>query len=417
MTDGAIGGYGNSARFPGVGSIGRDVQVRPRSGPKGLDAGSLAAARDAAMTTAAPQRRDRFRHEALLYAGDEEFVEECAAFVADGVAEDEAVMVVVAAPKIDRLRTRLGTTADTVRFADMTAVGRNPSRIIGVWQRFFADHPGVPCRGIGEPIGPQRSAEELTECQRHEVLLNIAFRDTTGWIMCPYDTARLAPPVIAEALRSHPWVAELGTHRHSPNFDPIVGPFDDVLTEPVGPVAVLQFDIETVGDVQALLAAHPAAAALGRERLDDFVLAVSEVATNSIRHGDGHGTAPSGATARPCSARSPIPGTSSTHSWGAAYRAPGETAGTDSGSRTISAISCSCDRTPRERPCACRSATPCEVSDSRPAARCCPSPRALLHRRRPHGPRAPLRPRECPPRRRPSRLGVAVSGCRVQALA
>ena len=63
---------------------------------------------DAAMTTAAPQRRDRFRHEALLYAGDEEFVEECAAFVADGVAEDEAVMVVVAAPKIDRLRTRLG---------------------------------------------------------------------------------------------------------------------------------------------------------------------------------------------------------------------------------------------------------------------------------------------------------------------
>ena len=57
------------------------------------------------------------------------------------------------------------------------------------------------------------------------------------------------------------------------------------------PVAVLQFDSETVGDVRALLAAHQAAARLGRERLDDFVLAVSEVATNSIRHGDGHGTA------------------------------------------------------------------------------------------------------------------------------
>ena len=109
MTDGAIGEMATPTGLPGVGSIGRDVQVRPRSGPKGLDAGSLGAARDAAMTTAAPQRRDRFRHEALLYAGDEEFVEECAAFVADGVAEDEAVMVVVAAPKIDRLRTRLGS--------------------------------------------------------------------------------------------------------------------------------------------------------------------------------------------------------------------------------------------------------------------------------------------------------------------
>jgi anti-sigma regulatory factor (Ser/Thr protein kinase) len=243
------------------------------------------------MTTAAPQRRDRFRHEALLYAGDEEFVDECAAFVAEGVAEDEAVMVVVAAPKIDLLRARLGSTADTVRFADMSAVGRNPSRIIGVWQRFLDDHPGAPCRGIGEPIGPERSADELTECQRHEVLLNIAFRDTTCWILCPYDTARLAPPVVAEALRSHPWVAEFGTHRHSPSFDPIVGPFTDALTEPVGAVAALDFDIETVGDVCRVLAAHHAADRLGRERLDDFVLGVSEVAANSIRHGDGHGTA------------------------------------------------------------------------------------------------------------------------------
>ena len=243
------------------------------------------------MTTAAPQRRDRFRHEALLYAGDEEFVEECAAFVAEGVAQGEAVAVVVNLTKIAALRARLGPTADAVQFVDMDEVGRNPSRIIGVWQRFLDDHAGMRCRGIGEPIGPDRSASELIECQRHEVLLNIAFPDSNCWVLCPYDTTALVPDVVAAALHSHPWIAEFGTHRHSPVYDSIVSSFDDALPEPTGDVASLAFDIDTTSDVRRLLAVHAASARLGGDRLDDFTLAASEVATNSIRHGDGYGTA------------------------------------------------------------------------------------------------------------------------------
>ena len=77
----------------------------------------------------------------------------------------------------------------------MAHVGHNPARIIPAWHEFVAQHaaPGVRLRGIGEPIFPERSADELVECQRHESLLNLAFADADAfWLVCPYDT-QLAP--------------------------------------------------------------------------------------------------------------------------------------------------------------------------------------------------------------------------------
>src|SRR5437868_3363988 len=97
-----------------------------------------------------------FRHEALLYAGEDEFVERNAAFIREGVAADEPVLVVVDAAKIDLLREELGDDADpaVVQFADMADVGRNPARIIPAWREFVSQRAGErgAVRGIGEPI-------------------------------------------------------------------------------------------------------------------------------------------------------------------------------------------------------------------------------------------------------------------------
>jgi hypothetical protein len=155
---------------------------------------------------------DGFRHEALLYAGEDEFVDATAGFVADGVAADEPVLVVVGAAKVERLRAALGRDADRVQFADMADVGTNPARIIPAWRDFVGDrgHSG-PMRGVGEPIWAGRSSAELIECQRHESLLNLAFSGAPAWwLLCPYDTEALDPSVIDEARRSHPIVSEEG---------------------------------------------------------------------------------------------------------------------------------------------------------------------------------------------------------------
>jgi len=44
-----------------------------------------------------------FRHEALLYAGDQEFLAGTSAFIRDGLSADEAILVVVSAAKIAAL--------------------------------------------------------------------------------------------------------------------------------------------------------------------------------------------------------------------------------------------------------------------------------------------------------------------------
>ena len=134
------------------------------------------------MATELGQARATFAHEALLYAGVDSFVDGCTAFIREGVAAHEPVLVVVATHKIALLREALNGEADCVHFADMAEVGTNPARIIPAWQNFVDQNlrVGRPVRGIGEPIWAERSAIELVECQRHEALLNVAFAYAAG---------------------------------------------------------------------------------------------------------------------------------------------------------------------------------------------------------------------------------------------
>ncbi len=64
-------------------------------------------------------RLTAFHHEALLYAGEQEFLARALAFIEQGTAQGEAVLVAVSEQKIDLLRRALGPAASAVRFADM----------------------------------------------------------------------------------------------------------------------------------------------------------------------------------------------------------------------------------------------------------------------------------------------------------
>src|SRR4051794_1494681 len=162
-----------------------------------------------------------FRHEALFYSGLEGFVEGTVPFLREGVQRDEAILVVVSADKIARLRLELGRDAEQVRFADMAHIGVNPARIIPAWRDFVQENvrAGRRMRGIGEPIWAARSPAELVECQLHESLLNVAFEGERGFILlCPYDVDSLGADVIAEAQASHPHLVERGSTRSSDRY-------------------------------------------------------------------------------------------------------------------------------------------------------------------------------------------------------
>ncbi|HXM56945.1 MAG TPA: sensor histidine kinase [Candidatus Dormibacteraeota bacterium] len=235
-----------------------------------------------------------FHHEALLYAGEAEFVAAAVAFVREGVAAGEPALVIVAEPRLGLLRAALGADATGVQFADMARVGANPARIIPAWRDFVAGGDGRRLRGIGEPIWAGRGAAELVECQRHESLINVAFAGAPGMrLLCPYDTEALAPEVVQEAMRSHPFVRQGDAPRASDAYRGVAGcgaPFDAALPEPPGPTAVLAFARRSLAGIRRAVARHAAEAGLDGPRAADMVAAVNEVATNSVRHGGGRGS-------------------------------------------------------------------------------------------------------------------------------
>ena len=236
-----------------------------------------------------------FVHDALLYAGEQEFLEGTVSFIRAGVAAGEPTLVVVSADKIANLRSALDGEAAQVLFADMAAVGTNPARIIPAWRRFVVQHTssGRPLRGIGEPIWPERSAHELVECQRHESLLNLAFADAPAFrLLCPYDVDALDESVIEEARRSHPAVVDDGARLDSAGYrglDAIAEPFDRPLPEPPESAEVLEIDERSVATIRRHVRLRAAVADLSATRTHYLVLSVHEIATNSVRHGGGKG--------------------------------------------------------------------------------------------------------------------------------
>jgi anti-sigma regulatory factor (Ser/Thr protein kinase) len=245
--------------------------------------------------TAAPNGRGSaaFRHEALLYAGIDGFLEGTLPFLRAGAQAGDAMLVVVSQTKIELLREALGDDAAGVTFADMSRVGSNPARIIPAWRDFVDASPGRRLRGIGEPIYPGRSAAELVECQRHEALLNLAFGDAHDFtLLCPYDVETLDPAVVERAHQTHPTLVRAGAGFPSASYvdgAAIAAPFAEPLPDPPDDAHGVPFDADTLCAVRRLVAARAVASGLSEERAGDLVVAVNEVTTNSVVHGGGHG--------------------------------------------------------------------------------------------------------------------------------
>ena len=233
-----------------------------------------------------------FHHEAFLYAGTAGFLRGTVPFVRAGLDAGEPVLVVVGAEKIRRLREALGPDAQRVSFADMAQIGGNPARIIPAWRDFLAQQGGGgPARGIGEPVYVGRTPEELVECQRHEALLNVAFGRGAPWrLLCPYDTAALAPEIVSLAHHSHRFVGDGQASGVSEHYrgDHWGGAGDDCLAEPPGDPLELRFGPGPLEGVRRFVTAQ-VGDVLDRSLLSDLLLAMSEVASNSVVHGGGAG--------------------------------------------------------------------------------------------------------------------------------
>ncbi|MET7298854.1 anti-sigma factor RsbA family regulatory protein [Embleya sp. NPDC005575] len=232
-----------------------------------------------------------FRHDALLYAGLDDFVEHTAGFVREGLVADEAVAVAVIQPRAGALREELAADAAHVTWIDMERVGRNPARIIPAWVQWTQEQGPRVFRGIGEPIWAGRDNAELVECRHHETLLNLAFDGVPWQLLCPYDTTALDAGTIDAVRHSHPQVLHGAARIDHPHPQPehfaatLLGP-----TLPPAPdqAEELAFRSGELAGVRALV--RRVLSDVGRAQTNHALLAVSEIAGNSVAHGGGAGT-------------------------------------------------------------------------------------------------------------------------------
>jgi anti-sigma regulatory factor (Ser/Thr protein kinase) len=213
-------------------------------------------------------------------------------FVRAALSRDEAVLVAVPGRRIGLLRDYLDGAARRVMFTDMARLGRNPARIMSAVQNLLGRHPGQRVSYVGEPIWPGRGQPELQEAIRHEAMINLACANLPADILCPYDETGLPADVMAGAARTHPVLARPDGSRASGGY---LGagqiPADCQRPLPAPPPSAVRLDYACdLRPVRALVASRAAAAGLAERRRPDLVLAVSEVAANTLAHAGGHGT-------------------------------------------------------------------------------------------------------------------------------
>jgi hypothetical protein len=98
--------------------------------------------------------------------------------------------------------------------------------------------------------------------------------------------------VLEEAWRSHPFVSEGGVAMGSVPYrglEETAAPFAAPLPEPPAEAPELGFGPGSLAGLRALVAERAADAGLDPARAADLVLAVDEVATNSLRRDGGRG--------------------------------------------------------------------------------------------------------------------------------
>jgi anti-sigma regulatory factor (Ser/Thr protein kinase) len=170
-------------------------------------------------------------------------------------------------------------------------MGANPGRITARVGAFFDAHGGRPARYVGEPVWQARSAAELAEAARTEALINLAFGGLSGAVMCPYD-ARLGPATLALAEQTHPVLLRAGRRRGSPGYlgaAALPPDCDRPLPEPPAGAASLCYR-RSPAAARDFVAKLATAAGLADSGVADLVIAVGELAANTLRHTAGTGT-------------------------------------------------------------------------------------------------------------------------------
>jgi anti-sigma regulatory factor (Ser/Thr protein kinase) len=229
-------------------------------------------------------------HRALLYTSESEFRITVGAFIREGLARGEQILVATPFDRLDWIRSELGADAGAVEFADSATVYRRQgeaTRALVDWLRRHASD-GQRARIVAEQALGSRAPAEVTDYLRMEAAANVVYGAFPVWILCPYDAARLPGDVLANVRRTHPELVQGDQVLGSASFtDPhtFIRGHCPVVEPPPGAASIGFDQGGDLVNVRRFLRGQIRAAGVDGEEAQLLLAGAGEVITNALVHG------------------------------------------------------------------------------------------------------------------------------------
>jgi anti-sigma regulatory factor (Ser/Thr protein kinase) len=231
-------------------------------------------------------------HDGVFHGDDDELLAATVPFLLDGLAAGETA-VVVCGERCRELLVDALPPDDRLHLLAPSDVYERPAGAIANYQHMMDRYArsGVSRVRVVVELDFGATPAEWMEWSRFDAVVEHALGPYPMWIVCAYDRLRLPEPVLASAALTHSHLRTGSLRTVNPDhLDPAEflrrtasnGP------DPIesGPPVLDVADVRDLGELRgAVRRAALAGCAMPVHQVQEFVLAVNEVATNALLHG------------------------------------------------------------------------------------------------------------------------------------
>ncbi len=232
-----------------------------------------------------------FAHVAVLYGSDEQLCDLLLPYLMEGLRRHESVLLMISEAARRVLRDALGAEADRVQWVSSGLSYDRLGRMFEGFADYLAQQyrAGVPTRVIGE-LDSDISPDRLSQYLRYESMANEIYAPYGYPVVCLWDERRHPPDVLAHVRTVHPQLLSTSGPIVSTEYRMPTDYLTRYETPPPAPPADLDLDVhlnspDDLASLRRLLHTWGDTHGLSEPDADDIVIAVDEIATNALEHG------------------------------------------------------------------------------------------------------------------------------------
>jgi anti-sigma regulatory factor (Ser/Thr protein kinase) len=227
------------------------------------------------------------RHDLFPYEDDDQMVGKMAPFLESGLADGEAVVVILDRRKLELLADALESDAGPISYIDGDAFYTRPEAALAGYDRRVRQF-------LREGASAVRAFAELPRCETepewnswiaYEAIVNRALAHHPFWVTCGYDRREMPEPLLEGGFETHQHVLsddrEHNSHYHAPERvvsarTPTPAPLPDLHELPL---------TSEPRRLREHLAAELETAGVSEHEAENMLIAAGEVFANARRHG------------------------------------------------------------------------------------------------------------------------------------